>query len=195
MKSARPIVLFSILTANKQSYLLVRHPSVLSRLREEVSSNIGTEQTLTRNLIQKLPYLRCILNESMWPNLPPLLLSNEVSSRTILTTDNLYQLLALRLYPPVPVNLRTALNTTIWPRGGGADGMSPVLIRKGMGVGYSLYHMHRRQDVYGEDASSFRPERWEDGKLAEIGFAYGPFHGGPRICLGSKFPRRNSLFV
>ena len=64
--------------------------------------------------------------------------------------------------------------------------MSPVLIRKGMGVGYSLYHMHRRQDLYGEDASSFRPDRWEDGKLAEMGYAYGPFHGGLRICLGSE---------
>ena len=47
--------------------------------------------------------------------------------------------------------------------------------------------MHRRKDLYGEDAMEFRPERWEDGKLEKtIGYGYLPFHGGPRLCLGSE---------
>ncbi len=33
----------------------------------------------------------------------------------------------------------------------------------------------------------FRPERWENDKLANIGWAYLPFHGGPRLCLGKDF--------
>ena len=32
----------------------------------------------------------------------------------------------------------------------------------------------------------FRPERWEGPELDDIGWAYMPFHGGPRLCLGSK---------
>lgn len=47
--------------------------------------------------------------------------------------------------------------------------------------------MHRRKDLYGEDAMEFRPERWEGDRLAKIGWGYLPFHGGPRLCLGKDF--------
>lgn len=94
--------------------------------------------------------------------------------------------LANRLYAIVPVNVRMATKTTALPRGGGPDGLSPVLIPKGMGIGFSPYHMHRDRDTYGVDANEFRPERWEGDKMKNIGLAFMPFHGGPRICLGSK---------
>ena len=94
---------------------------------------------------------------------------------------------ANRLYTQIPVNVREATKTTFIPRGGGPDGQSPVLIRKGFGIGFSPYHMHRSKNIYGEDANEFRPERWEGSKLKDIGFGFMPFHGGPRICLGSKF--------
>lgn len=100
--------------------------------------------------------------------------------------------LVLRLYPPVPVNTRTALKTTVLPTGGGADRRSPVLIPKGSAVAYSVYTMHRRPDLYGMDAEVFRPERWdEDMPLNQnetnAKWGYLPFNGGPRICLGSKW--------
>lgn len=90
----------------------------------------------------------------------------------------------LRVYPPIPANLRFATKTTIMPRGGGPDGRSPVLIRKGWGITYAPYLMHRRKELYGEDADVFRPERWENGQLKEIGWGWLPFNDGPRVCLG-----------
>ena len=95
---------------------------------------------------------------------------------------------ALRLYPPVPINSRFCKKTTTLPIGGGADGRSPILVRAGMPVAYSVYHMHRREDLYGKDAWQYRPERWEDASLNDIGWGYLPFNGGPRVCLGSEFP-------
>lgn len=101
--------------------------------------------------------------------------------------------LALRLFPSVPVNTRTALKTTTLPTGGGPDGLSPVLIRRGENVAYLIYAMHRRKDLYGDDAEEFRPERWEDQSLPLYNDAttstwgYLPFNGGPRVCLGSKY--------
>lgn len=80
-----------------------------------------------------------------------------------------------------------ALKTTILPSGGGPDGTAPVLIRKGTGIGYSVYHMHRQKHIYGEDANEFRPERWEGTELADVGWGFMPFHGGPRMCLGSEW--------
>jgi len=73
------------------------------------------------------------------------------------------------------------------PSGGGPEGTAPVLVPRGVGVGFLPYYMHRRKDLYGEDAMEFRPERWEGPKLANIGYGYVPFHGGPRVCLGSQF--------
>ena len=75
--------------------------------------------------------------------------------------------------------------------GGGPDGLSPILVRKGEHVGYCVYTMHRRKDLYGADAALFRPSRWQpdnpDGPdLRGIGWGYLPFNGGPRICLGGK---------
>jgi cytochrome P450 len=98
---------------------------------------------------------------------------------------------ALRLYPPVPVNSRTATRTTILPVGGGDDLQSPVLVSKGTVVGYSVYSMHRRPDLYGMDAELFRPERWDEKmplKDSKINAKWGylPFNGGPRVCLGSE---------
>ena len=65
--------------------------------------------------------------------------------------------------------MRVSQKTTILPRGGGPDGNAPVLIRPGTGVGFSMYHMHRQQSLYGSDAEEFRPERWEGPELKDIG--------------------------
>ncbi|KAF1944967.1 cytochrome P450 52A11 [Clathrospora elynae] len=141
--------------------LLARHPWVLEKLREEIEIITGLGKDApqpTRADLKKMRYLDLILKE------------------------------VLRLYPSVPVNSRAALKTTILPLGGGPDGQSPVLIRKGEAVGYCVYAMHRRTDIYGEDALEFRPERWEDGKLLrDVGYGYLPFNGGPRVCLGQDF--------
>jgi len=76
---------------------------------------------------------------------------------------------------------------TTLPTGGGEDGKSPILVRRGEAVGYCVYAMHRRKDIYGPDAEQFRPERWEEEELKDIGWAYLPFNGGPRICLGRTY--------
>lgn len=65
------------------------------------------------------------------------------------------------------------------------------MVRTGDGVGYSVYAMHRLKRLYGEDADSFRPERWDPDvenavDLRNIGWGYLPFNAGPRLCLGRK---------
>lgn len=101
----------------------------------------------------------------------------------------------LRLYPSVPVNSRAAVRTTVLPVGGGRDGKSPILVRQGEAVGYCVYAMHRRKDIYGQDASEFRPERWEDDALKDVGWGYLPFNGGPRLCLGQEFAQLEASYA
>lgn len=89
----------------------------------------------------------------------------------------------MRLHPPVAGNQRYANKDTVLPVGGGPEGKAKVFVKKGQMVANSYFSMHRRKDLYGEDAQDFRPERWENLKP---GWSYAPFSGGPRICLGRK---------
>lgn len=123
-----------------------------------------------------MSYLKCVLNESAQN------LTQTVSPHT----TNRFTPPALRLYPSVPINVRIANKPTYLPRGGGPNGEAPLLVRRGVGVGFVPYCLHRRKELYGADAHDFRPERWEGPELADIGWGYLPFHGGPRLCLGSE---------
>ncbi|KAI1179613.1 cytochrome P450 [Nemania sp. FL0916] len=137
--------------------LLVRHPHIMQRLRKEITTVMGDSPDATREQIRNMPFLACVVKES------------------------------LRLYPPVPLNNREAVRTTILPTGGGPDGSSPMLVRKGELVVFSQYVNSRKKNIYGIDADIFRPERWETNELANVGWAYFPFNGGPRQCLGEDF--------
>ncbi|KAL3417134.1 Major facilitator superfamily domain-containing protein 10 [Phlyctema vagabunda] len=90
----------------------------------------------------------------------------------------------LRLRPVVPVNSRVAVVDTVLPLGGGPDGKAPLFVKAGQQVVYPTWAMHRRKDLFGEDAEEFRPERWETYRP---GWEYLPFNGGPRICIGQQF--------
>ncbi|MCJ1388136.1 hypothetical protein MMC18_000981 [Xylographa bjoerkii] len=144
-------------------HLLLRHPQVLDKLRKEIDLVSGNDSTLNHEDLQRMTYLANVIKET------------------------------LRLFPPVPVNTRTARKTTFLPTGGGPDGSSPVLIRRGENVAYCIYAMHRRKDLYGDDAEEFRPERWDDKDLplyrdkTNAAWGFLPFNGGPRVCLGQEF--------
>lgn len=103
---------------------------------------------------------------------------------------------ALRLHPPVPLNMRFASRHTTIPRGGGPDGLSPVFVAKGTAVSYSSWTMHRLPEVYGPNAEDFYPGRWLDPeKPLRPGWAYLPFNGGPRICLGQQSALVEAAYV
>lgn len=91
----------------------------------------------------------------------------------------------LRLYPLVPINSRMATRDTVLPVGGGKDGKSPVVVKKGEQVAYAMYVLHRDDRYWGKDSEEFSPGRWEGRK---IGWDFVPFSGGPRVCLGREFP-------
>ena len=147
----------------------------MERLRKEVDRIVGHTEHPTREQIRKMTYLAIIIKES-----------------THSTPSNRFQVysysLGLRVYPPVPLNNRTANKDTILPRGGGPDGTAPILVRKGEVVVFSQYVNARRKNIFGSDADDFRPERWEEQDSSNpYGWAYFPFNGGPRACLGQDF--------
>src|SRR6266849_3396501 len=60
-------------------------------------------------------------------------------------------------------------------------------VTKGMGVAMAQWVVHRDPRWY-DSPEEFRPERWEDDLLKRLPrFAYFPFGGGPRQCIGNAF--------
>lgn len=79
------------------------------------------------------------------------------------------------------------MNLFFLPVGGGPRGDGPILVRKGELVVFSPYVSSRKKNIFGPDASEFRPERWQNPELENVCWAYFPFSRGPRQCLGENF--------
>lgn len=56
------------------------------------------------------------------------------------------------------------------------------------------YLIHRRKDIWGEDAEEFRPERWL-GNIKPGPFEFFPFGGGRRACIGSNQARQQLRII
>ncbi len=93
---------------------------------------------------------------------------------------------ALRLYPTVWLLGREATEPC---EVGGYD--VPV----GRTVFMSQWVIHRDPRFF-DDPLSYRPERWADGLARRIHrYAYFPFGGGPRICIGNGFAMMESVLL
>lgn len=142
--------------------LLAEHPDVFETLRATILEDFGTEsqpkQAITFESLKNCKYLQYFISET------------------------------LRLYPGGANIQRVAAKNTVLPKGGGLNRDQPIAVPRGSTVNISIYVAHRRKDVWGEDASAFKPERWIDRKK---GYSYIPFIAGPQICIGREF---HSLF-
>ncbi len=85
---------------------------------------------------------------------------------------------ALRLYPPAWLITRRAVQ---------ADQLGPYTLPAGTLVIISPYTIHRHP-AFWENPESFNPDRFvDDNESKRPRFAYIPFGGGPRLCIGSNF--------
>ncbi|KAK3381673.1 cytochrome P450 [Podospora didyma] len=86
----------------------------------------------------------------------------------------------LRLYPPIPFEIRQCMEDVTLPDG--------TFMPKASVLVWCLWAMQRSKITWGDDADTFRPERFlEDGKLVSRSASEFPvFYGGARTCLGRK---------
>ncbi len=157
-------------------YLLMRYPAAKERVLEELRTvfpNAGHHLPISFDSVQpySLPYTMAVFNES------------------------------LRLYPPVPIEIKECTIDSTFP-----DGTS---LPKGSVVMWVPWAMGRSHQIWGEDADEFRPGRWllSDSEMKQMehdvaidaknhdrpsrlvsksAFEFPVFNGGPRSCLGKK---------
>lgn len=93
---------------------------------------------------------------------------------------------ALRLYPPAYVIGRRPLADLTIGR---------HFIPAGTNVLMSQWIVHRDPRWF-DDPLQFRPQRWADGLAGRIPkYAYFPFGGGPRLCIGNTFAMVEAVLV
>jgi cytochrome P450 len=61
---------------------------------------------------------------------------------------------------------------------------------------YMVPYVIHRDPRYFDEPERFRPERWLDGLARRLPrFAYFPFGGGPRLCIGQQFAVLESMLI
>ncbi|VFQ76106.1 unnamed protein product [Cuscuta campestris] len=166
-------------------FLLSQHPSKMKKAQEEIDTVLGKGRT-TFESVKKLVYLRLIVVE------------------------------ALRLYPQPPLLIRRSLRPDKLPGGynGNKDGYA---IPAGTDVFLSVYNLHR-SPYFWDKPDEFEPERFQIRKESEgidgwagfdpsrspgalypneiiSDFAFLPFGGGPRKCVGDQFALMESTIA
>ncbi|MGE5334023.1 MAG: cytochrome P450, partial [Nitrososphaerota archaeon] len=91
---------------------------------------------------------------------------------------------SLRLYPPIHIGNRTVVEDMEF---------HGQRVRAGERLFYSIYLTHR-DPAYWQNADEFCPERFTHGRKAPP-FAYVPFGGGPRACIGAAFGQVEARLV
>jgi len=126
-------------------YLLSQHPQVEEKVIEEINTILGERTDFTMEEVEKLTYLDHVIKETM------------------------------RVYPPVPIVTRKAVND---------DTLAGYHIPAGTKIVLCPGAIHKL-DTYWENPLEFRPERWETADQNQYSFM--PFLVGPRGCIGNKF--------
>jgi len=93
---------------------------------------------------------------------------------------------SMRLYPPAYALARQAVNTTEVAGHSLAPGMVVIM---------PAWVVHRDPRWF-EDPEAFRPERWAGDRARRLPrFAYFPFGGGPRQCIGNAFATMEAVLL
>ncbi|KAK9016827.1 hypothetical protein V6N11_079320 [Hibiscus sabdariffa] len=125
---------------------LLNNPQVLVKARAELDKHIGQEKLVEEADVTKLPYLQCIISET------------------------------LRLYPAAPL-LVPHLASEICSVGGYEIPKDAILMVNAWAI--------QRDPKLWDDPTSFKPERFEQGKdTSDLMYKLMPFGLGRRACPG-----------
>ncbi|XP_045493340.1 cytochrome P450 4C1-like [Colias croceus] len=126
--------------------LLAKYPKIQEKVYAELEEVFGdSDRLLVKDDLKNIKYLDRVLKES------------------------------LRLFPPVPVIVRSVTQETTLPSG--------VILPENAGVIVIIWGANRDPKVWGPDADCFDPDRYLKGTTPKIM----SFSSGPRNCVGYQY--------
>ncbi|KDQ58030.1 hypothetical protein JAAARDRAFT_34843 [Jaapia argillacea MUCL 33604] len=152
------------------TYFMALHPEVTQKLRAEVLQHCGPTQAPTYEAIKSLRYMRAVINET------------------------------LRLFPPVPLNVRESRAACALPLSDRTFGepSGPLYMPGKTNIVYLPLLVQRNTALWGTDADVFDPERWLDPARLSIytsnPMMYAPFSAGPRVCIGQQYALNEATY-
>ncbi|KIV81630.1 hypothetical protein PV11_03800 [Exophiala sideris] len=115
-----------------------------------------------------------------------------VEARPTITFDQAQSMPYFQLVLKETMRLHPATGLPLWrdlPQGGAM--IAGTFFPGGTSIGINSWVIHRNTSVFGNDASLFRPERWDPSlisneDLARMDGCYIPFGAGARTCIGKN---------
>lgn len=93
---------------------------------------------------------------------------------------------SLRLYPPA----------TLLPRMAFEDiKLGDLFIPKGLSIWIPVIAIHHSEELWGNDANEFKPERFASKSTFAQGRHFMPFAAGPRNCVGQTFAMMEAKII
>ena len=136
-------------------YYAVRTPGVAEKLQRELDANLGPGVP-SYDQVKDLPYVQSVINETM-----------RIHSTSSLGLPRLVPGVTPDNPNPKPVEI---LGYSFPP---------------GTALSVPAYTIHHSKEIWGSDADSFVPDRWDEGRVTEKQKnAFIPFSHGPRACVG-----------
>lgn len=173
-------ILFNFLIAGRDTtacllawtlYRLIKHPSILATCRQEIKTEQAeaeaaeAEASGDSKAFPKLQGKKGLSNrKASYGELKNLKYLEAVLCET------------LRLHPPIPNDIKMAVEDDTLPDG--------TFIPKGTVVAYRPY-VFGRSELLWKDPERFDPERWLNGEV-QSQYKFIAFNAGPRICLGKN---------
>jgi cytochrome P450 len=93
----------------------------------------------------------------------------------------------LRLHPSVPFDIKLVLADDVLPDG--------TAVKAGSRLAYAPYSQGRDKALWGEDAATFRPERWLEMARRPSTYEYVAFNAGKRECLGKRLAEMEMVML
>ncbi|RSK25796.1 cytochrome P450 [Bacillus sp. HMF5848] len=161
------------------------------QLRDEVMTIFLAGHETTANAMSWALYLLAknpVVQEKAHKELDDVLGDRQIELEDVEKLSYLKQVIqeSLRLYPPAWMFGREALEDVQ---------IGELLVPKGETVFVSPYITHRL-DEYFEEPDQFNPDRFNNDFLKTIpSYAFFPFGGGPRVCIGNHFAMLEATIV